>query len=206
MKKVLSVFLAALMVCSLFSVISFAEEKYPAPAAPANLALTADGIASWDAVDVPAYAETEGYVPVTKKAQQDPAYLEYLSLSGTDNDTHYSIKIDASKLLVAHTSDTFTTPVFNGSASLRDAAGQLIENVTKSVRRKETLNDAYFDKLYSDTTALYHLDQLGGAVGGAKKQLGPLPTESIVLLATLALCWVGICIVALRDRKRAQQG
>ena len=49
------------MVCSLFSVISFAEDKYPAPAAPANLALTADGIASWDAVDVPAYAETEGY-------------------------------------------------------------------------------------------------------------------------------------------------
>lgn len=61
MKKILSVFLAALMVCSLFSVISFAEDKYPAPAAPANLTLTADGIASWDAVDVPAYTETEGY-------------------------------------------------------------------------------------------------------------------------------------------------
>ena len=59
MKKVLSVFLAVLMVCSLFSVISFAEEKYPAPAAPANLALTADGIASWDAVDVPSFTETD---------------------------------------------------------------------------------------------------------------------------------------------------
>ena len=37
-----------------------------------------------------------------------------------------------------NTDKTFTTPVFNGSTSLRDAAGQLIENVTKSVRRKET--------------------------------------------------------------------
>lgn len=29
--------------------------------------------------------------------------------------------------------NTFVTPVFNGSASLRDASGQLIENVVKSV-------------------------------------------------------------------------
>ena len=61
MKKILSVFLAALMICSAFSVLAFAEDKYPAPAAPANLALSADGAASWDAVDVPAYVETEGY-------------------------------------------------------------------------------------------------------------------------------------------------
>ena len=61
MKKILSVFLAALMICSAFSVIAFAEDKYPAPEAPANLALTAEGVASWDAVAVPAYVETEGY-------------------------------------------------------------------------------------------------------------------------------------------------
>ena len=61
MKKVLSVFLAMLMLLSAFSVVSFAEEKYPAPAEPANLALTAEGIATWDAVDVPAYVETDGY-------------------------------------------------------------------------------------------------------------------------------------------------
>ena len=59
MKKILSVFLAALMICSAFSVMAFAEEKYPAPAAPSNLALTADGIASWDAVDVPSFTEDE---------------------------------------------------------------------------------------------------------------------------------------------------
>ena len=59
MKKILSVLLAALMVCSLFSVISFAEEKYPAPEAPANLTLTEDGIASWDPVAVPSFTESD---------------------------------------------------------------------------------------------------------------------------------------------------
>ncbi len=57
MKKILSVFLAALMLCSAFSVLAFAEEKYPAPEAPANLALTAEGVASWDAVAVPSFTE-----------------------------------------------------------------------------------------------------------------------------------------------------
>ena len=61
MKKILSVFLAALMICSVFSVLSFAEDKYPAPEAPANLTFSEDGVAAWDAVAVPAYAETEGY-------------------------------------------------------------------------------------------------------------------------------------------------
>lgn len=60
MKKILAVFLAAIMICSAFSVLSFAaENEYPAPAAPENLALTADGIASWDAVEVPAYTESD---------------------------------------------------------------------------------------------------------------------------------------------------
>ncbi|MBQ5428542.1 MAG: extracellular solute-binding protein, partial [Oscillospiraceae bacterium] len=62
------------------------------------------------------YAETEGYVPVTSKAQQDPAYLDYLSRAGEDAE-HYAIKIIASELLMDNTQYTFTTPVFNGSAS-----------------------------------------------------------------------------------------
>ena len=82
-----------------------------------------------------AYAETEGYVPVTLKAQETPEYQDYLSRIGEDNNTHYDIKILASELLLEHTDDTFVTPVFNGSASLRDAAGQMIENVTVSVDR-----------------------------------------------------------------------
>ena len=56
-----------------------------------------------------AYSETEGYVPVTLKAQQDPAYQEYLSRSGEDNKEHYRIKIEAARLLMANTANTFTT-------------------------------------------------------------------------------------------------
>ncbi len=43
-----------------------------------------------------AYAETEGYVPVTVKAQADPSYQDYLSRCGEDNGTHYDVKIKAS--------------------------------------------------------------------------------------------------------------
>lgn len=95
-----------------------------------------------------AYAETEGYVPVTRTARESEEYQDYLSRAGEDNDNYYDVKIKASQLLLSHTDDTFTTPVFNGSASLRDAAGQLIENVAKSARRKEEINDAYMDKLF----------------------------------------------------------
>lgn len=137
------------------------------------------------------YAKTEGYVPVTNKAQQSDTYQEYLAASGEDNNEHYDVKIKASKLLVDNVESTFVTPVFNGSTSLRNAAGQLIENVIKSIRRKENINDDYFKKLYSDVTSLYRLDSLGkdGNETG-KKDLGPLPTGAKVLLYTLLATWI----------------
>ena len=70
-----------------------------------------------------AYSQTEGYVPVTTLAQQDPAYQDYLSRAGEDDDTYYRVKIEAAQLLLDNLGNTFTTPVFNGSTSLRDAAG-----------------------------------------------------------------------------------
>ena len=69
-----------------------------------------------------AYSETEGYVPVTAKAQESAEYADYLDRAGEDNNLHYDVKIKASRLLLSHTEDTFVTPVFIGSASLRDAA------------------------------------------------------------------------------------
>ena len=146
-----------------------------------------------------AYSETEGYVPVTSKAQKSEEYQSYLNLAGSDDDEHYQIKIDASKILLDHVDDTFVTPVFNGSASLRDAAGQLIENVTKSVRRRETVDDAYIDELFDDVSSLYHLDQVGSNEG-TKEDLGPLPIESIVLIVALAVVWVFIIIYLLKER------
>ncbi len=137
-----------------------------------------------------AYSQTEGYAPVTVKAQESPEYQDYLSRSGEDNDLYYDVKIAATKLLMANTENTFVTPVFNGSASLRNAAGQLIEDVNKSVRRGEQINAGYIRALYADTRSLYRLDQIvSDAAGG---DLGALPGESVALLVCLALCWVGM--------------
>ena len=137
-----------------------------------------------------AYAETEGYAPVTAKAQQSAEYQDYLSRAGEDNREHYAVKIAATKLLLENTGNTFTTPVFNGSTSLRDAAGQMIEDVTKSVRRRQTVDEAYMDKLFSSVKSLYRLDQISAAGAGAPAELGPLPKTSVLLLSALGAAWV----------------
>lgn len=147
------------------------------------------------------YAETEGYVPVTKRAQESAEYQDYLARAGEDSDEHYEVKIQASKLLLSHTEDTFITPVFNGSASLRDAAGQLIENTAKSARRKEEINDAYMDRLFEDVTALYHLNERQSQSAG-KADLGPLPPTALALLGSLALSWILILFFGFWQRKK----
>ena len=135
-----------------------------------------------------AYAQTEGYVPVTRKAQESPAYQEYLSRAGEDTELHYDIKMDATRLLLDNISNTFVTPVFNGSASVRDAAGQLVENTTKSARRKQTIDDAYFESLYGDMISLYRLDQIQSVEG--KADLGALPATARWLLGALGGAWI----------------
>ena len=145
-----------------------------------------------------AYSETEGYVPVTLKAQHDPAYREYLSRKGEDNDHYYSIKLDASELLMAHTENTFVTPVFNGSASLRDAAGQLIEEVAKSVRRKKTVDETTIPALYDQINSLYRLDQIVPQHASGAADMGPLPGTAVTLLCALGAAWLLIGLYALR--------
>lgn len=155
-----------------------------------------------------AYAETEGYIPVTSKAQDSAEYQDYLSKRGEDNTTHYSVKIDASRLLLDNIDHSFVTDVFNGSTSLRNAAGQLIENVTKSVTRHEEVNDAYIDELFDKVSALYHLDQLGGAVASGEKDLGALPTTAVVLISALLATWMLIILYLLWEKlkKRRNKG
>ena len=143
-----------------------------------------------------AYAETEGYAPVTSKAQQSEEYKDYLSRAGEDNNEHYAVKIAATELLLENTANTFTTPVFNGSTSLRDAAGQMIEEVTKSIRRKQTVDEAYMQKLFSDVNSLYRLDQISARGAAGPSDLGPLPQTSVLLLSALALAWVLIGLFA----------
>lgn len=144
-----------------------------------------------------AYSETEGYVPVTSKAQDSPEYQDYLSRCGEDNSTYYDIKIQAAGLLLDNVEHTFVTPVFNGSTSLRDAAGQLIETTVKSVNRGQAVDDAFLEKLYDDTISLYRLDQSGGPgalSASGKAELGKLPATSVILLSSLAGIW---CLILL---------
>lgn len=151
-----------------------------------------------------AYSQTEGYVPVTSKAQQSETYQDYLSRAGEDNDLYYDVKIAASKLLLDNTDNTFVTPVFNGSVSLRNAAGQMIENVTKSMRRNQTVDEAYMDTLFAEMTSLYRLDQIQ-VDGNWKMNLGPLPKESVLLLGILCFAWVGIGVVALIQYRKVKK-
>ena len=154
-----------------------------------------------------AYSSTEGYVPVTLQAQNSQAYQDYLAAEGSDHDLHYDVKIKAAKLLLACTGDTFVTPVYNGSASLRNAAGQMIEDVTKAVRRKKTVDDAFIDKLYQDMNSLYRLDQIdaGGGAAVGESDLGPLPPVAVALLAGLLGTWIliaGYLFISLMKKKK----
>ena len=152
-----------------------------------------------------AYSQTEGYVPVTGKAQGEADYQAYLN-SDAGDDLHYPVKLAAAKLLLDNTANTFTTPVFNGSASLRDAAGQLIESVTKSVRRKQTVDDAFIAKLYDDTASLYRLNQSSGRSGMTSGgDLGPLPAGSRALLIGLGCVWVLLAAYAIAGKVKKRE-
>ena len=154
-----------------------------------------------------AYSQTEGYVPVTAKAQETEEYQDYLARCGEDNALYYDVKIKAAKLLLSNTDNTFVTPVFNGSASLRDAAGQMIENTAKSIRRKQTVDDAYFEKLYDDMKSLYRLDRVQAMSGEAegKAELGPLPAAAKWLLGSLAAVWALILVYFVLQRTKSRK-
>ena len=117
---------------------------------------------------------------------------------------HYPVKLQASRLLLDNTGNTFTTPVFNGSTSLRDAAGQLVEDVTKAVRRKKTVDGAYIDNLFSSVTDMYELNQPKGNED-ALRDLGPLPAGSKVLLGSLLAVWVILGAYAIAGRGKKEE-
>ena len=153
-----------------------------------------------------AYSQTEGYAPVTSKAQDSAEYQDYLSRAGEDNELYYDVKLQATNILISNTENTFVTPVFNGSTSLRDAAGQMIEETTKAVRRNKKVDDKFIDTLYSDMSSLYRLDRLDGDSATDKKELGKLPTEAILLLSGIGAVWLVmgayVGIGALKKRKK----
>ncbi len=151
-------------------------------------------VASWlfaqylltDGVQI-AYAQSEGYAPVTSSAQTNPEYLDYLSRAGEDNKLYYSVKIDATKLLLDNIDNTFVTPVFNGSADLRQTAGRMIDEVVSDSRIGTMISGAYIDDLYSRMIAMYHLP-----VSGTDLAEQAMSGGAIALIVTLAVIWVGI--------------
>ncbi len=164
-----------------------------------------------------AYSQTEGYIPVTTKAHESDEYQAYLAAEGSDTDLHYSVKIQAAKLLLKNIENSFVTPVFAGSASVREAAGELIENVTKSGRRRITVDDSYIQSLYKDVSALKHLDQIvpteasadtGEEKPAAKvtaKDLGAMPAASKILLIILPVTWVLLGGFVVYEKKKRQK-
>lgn len=82
----------------------------------------------------------------------------------------------------------------------------MIENTVKSVRRKQVVDDAYFEKLCQEMISLYHLDQVGSS-DAAKMDLGPLPVTAKVLIGSLLTVWCVLIIhsVALFLKKRATE-
>ena len=152
-----------------------------------------------------AYAGTEGYAPVTAKAQNSAQYQDYLSRCGEDNEAHYDVKIKATQLLLDNVEHTFVTPVFNGSTSLRDAAGQMIENTVKAVRRKKDVDEAFIDALYADVTSLYRLDQIQTNADQTQAELGPLPATAVALLSALVCAWALILIYLIVEARRRKK-
>ena len=190
-----------------------------------------------------AYAQTEGYAPVTVDALNNPEFTDYLERAGEGEEEYlaykalpesqrdktklrelknlqslyYDVKIAATKLLLENTENTFVTPVFNGSTSLRNAAGDLIEYVVRDTSSGKTVDEAYIDELFDKVTSLNHLDDFGNTEGdgddGAKEEIKtPLPMGSRVLLITLGATWLALGagysamkIKEYRGKKRTRQ-
>ena len=78
---------------------------------------------------------------------------------------------------------------------MRNAAGQLIENVNKAVRRNKEVTSDSIPDFYEEVISLYRLDQISSASG--KITIGPLPEASKALIGALAVCWLGMGIYLL---------
>lgn len=142
-----------------------------------------------------AYSQSEGYLPVTSKAQGSEEFVDYLARSGEDNQTYYNVKIDATKILINNIDNTFITPVFNGSVSLRNAAGGMIEDVADAVRVGKSITPSYVSGLYRKMAALWRLDVA----------LGDVSPVAIVLISSIAVIDVAIVVYLVYSKRKKQK-
>lgn len=101
------------------------------------------------------YAKTEGYIPVTKSAVLNESYQNYLKNA---DGSEYQVKIDASNIVLDNIDNTFITPVFNGSADVRNAAGYLVNAVTGNPKKYTSVEA--IKTLYQKAITNNNLDQL----------------------------------------------
>lgn len=148
-----------------------------------------------------AYSKTEGYVPSTYKAQQSNEYQNYLSRGGEDNDTYYKVKTDVSRLVIDYQDYSFITPVFNGSASLRNAAGQLIINSVRDAlltTNRPEFNDEYYTKLFANMKKLYRVTEIGNnATVVEAYPFKDFPLGSKILIFSLIALWIILLVLYL---------
>lgn len=100
------------------------------------------------------YQKTEGYLPVTNKVLKSNEFKDYLN----GNEIYSGCK-KAKELLLNNLDNTFVTPVFNGSADVRSAAGYLINGIstqTSSFQTKASIEE----KLYANAIKNYDLTDL----------------------------------------------
>ena len=150
-----------------------------------------------------AYSQTEGYIPVTTKAHESDEYKEYLSKKGQldeagDNYLYYAPKIEATELLLSNIDNTFITPVFNGSASLRMAAGEMIEMVVDANKSKPPIkvDDDFIANTYSKVVSLYHLNGMGINAGGAEREASPFV---ITVFSVIGAVWALMALLFVRS-------
>ena len=80
----------------------------------------------------------------------------------------------------------------------------MIETTAKAVRRHQTVDEAYIEKLYADMTSLYRLDQ-HASTGAGKADLGPLPDTAVTLLVVLGIAWLCIAAYVLNEFRKEKK-
>ena len=162
------------------------------------------------------YQKTEGYLPVTKRVLDSQEFKDYLN-----GDEVYSGCKKAKELLLNNLDNTFITPVFNGSANVRLAAGALIDGVstsTKSFSTKEAIKDKLFPSVIKnkDLTELYNNTNFNQDEGDNKGSEDAPTSDMIVwkyiLIVGIVFVWSGLIayfvvtkVKKIREEKEEQE-
>lgn len=130
-----------------------------------------------------AYAKTEGYVPVTKQAINNPEYQTYLSSPDDSNPDYYSVKLDATKLVLDNIDNTFISAVFNGSTRLRYAGSYILDQICKG---RQAYSGSEINEILNKSKSLYKITNIKNNSG----ELGELPKEAKIMIISLVSVWV----------------